>query len=68
MHALLDEFVSFGGGMGHIARNLVMLAAGTDIKSRTTGRLRNVIPHYLLDGLRTRMDVVNYRLLVLPAD
>lgn len=32
MHALLDKFVSFGGGVGHIARNLVVLAAGTDIK------------------------------------
>ena len=31
MHTLLDEFVSFGGSVGHIACNLIMLAAGAKV-------------------------------------
>ena len=31
MHTLLDEFVSFGGSVGHIACNLIMLAAGAEV-------------------------------------
>jgi hypothetical protein len=68
MHALLDEFVSFGGGMGHIARNLVMLAAGTDIKSRTTKQLRELLPRYPLYGSKMRTDAVDCRLLAFVAE
>ena len=68
MHAFLDEFVSFGGGMGHVARNLVMLAARTDIKSQTIEQLRELLPRCLLYGSKKRMDVVDCRLLVFVAD
>lgn len=31
MHTLLDQLVSFGGGVSHVTCNLVMLAAQMDV-------------------------------------